>query len=427
MSKRCDSAACERLCQAFCYVCKKNLCRKHFDEHDHSLNNLLKLFNEKIRELDDRLDDLNSEERIENCYDKLDQWKSQAIQSIERFYEKKSEEIQRHFQENIRKHEEKLNCLQNEIQQYLIEENLEKDQIKQFQIDLEQFENDVQQLEQTIFHIDIQPLNIDKNLFSFQQINTNRFVLNQLSAPYRTIHCSNRSAKPLTSNDNHLLIYRNQSLCLIDRQFTIIKQIPWTFGRIWDMSWSSTLNQFLLLGHFEIFRTDENLSTIERIQTIPRANYWSCTCSPTCLYLSSNDEHSSTINEFRLQSSIEFNRKVFNSSKDHFIKDISYRNQTILLTNFDKIELRTIEKFELIWSLDLDIPGGDCLNTLRCSPINDNQWLIADFLNQRLFQITQQGKLKKIFFYNESPWYIHLFHPNMLLISTKTSIHFHRL
>jgi hypothetical protein len=188
------------------------------------------------------------------------------------------------------------------------------------------------------------------------------------------------------------------------------------------------------MAHYEVYLIDANAMLIQRIETILRRNWWSCTCSNTSLFLSTY-EHGSSIMEFSFQPSIELIKEwksPLTCHKDEFIKDIVYNNQTIALTIFNKkyltkrIDLRSITKFDCLWSLELDIPG-QCHNTLRCCSLNDNQWLVADFDNQRLFHIRNDGKLKTIYNYNTAPWYMNLFAPNILVISTQNSVNFHKL
>ena len=143
-----------------------------------------------------------------------------------------------------------------------------------------------------------------------------------------------------------------------------------------------------------LYLIDPNTMSIQRIQTILRRNWWSCTSSNTSLFLSTY-EHSSTIMEFTLQPSIQLINKwtsPITCNKDEYIKDINYNNQTLALTIYNKkyftkrLELRSITKLDYLWTFQLDI-RGECHNSLRCCSLNNNQWLVADFDNQSLFHI----------------------------------------
>ncbi|UJR24583.1 hypothetical protein I4U23_005958 [Adineta vaga] len=434
MSTLCAITNCRSVSRALCYVCHASLCREHFDDHDHSYNPLLKSLNNKVKDFDDRLEDLNNEELIENCYEKLDKWRDNCYKTIDRLYEKRCQEIKRRFHENIDRRQERINQLQTKVTDLLQEEDITKTSINLLILDVESLEEEMNKLEQMILHIDIQPLTLDKNMITIEEINTTHFNLTEITHPYYTVDCSNNLSKPLASNEQYLLIYRMQNLYLINRELTPVKQVSWSYGRIWDMCWSSTLNRFIIMAHYKVFLLDTNTMSIEPIETIFRRNWWSCTCSNTSLYLSTY-EHSSSIMEFRLQPSIQFVKEwksPLTCKRDEFIKDIIYNNETIALTIFNKksfrkrFELRSIRKFDYLWSLELDI-HGECHNTLRCCSLPDNQWLVADFDNQRLFHIRNDGKLKTIYPYSTASWYINLFTQNILVIATQKSINFHKI
>jgi hypothetical protein len=281
MSTLCSFTKCKRASRALCYVCHKSLCREHFDEHDHSFNSLLNSLNDKVKDFDDRLDDLNNEELIENCYQTIEKWRDDCYQIIDRLYKKKCREIKRRFHENIDRQQKKINEIHSNITQLLQEEDISQKNINLLKLDIQNLENDINQLEQTTFQIEVHPLTIENNLIIIEQINTKNFNLKQISYPYQTIDCSKNLTKPLASNNQYLLIYQMKNLCLINRELTLVKQIPWNYGRIWDMCWSSTLNHFIIMAHYQIYLINENTMSIEPIQTISRRNWWSCTCSNT--------------------------------------------------------------------------------------------------------------------------------------------------
>jgi hypothetical protein len=428
MPSVCTIEKCQRSTDALCYVCEKSFCREHFDQHDHSFNLLLKSFNDRINDLNKRLENFNNEELIENSYEKIDQWREQSYKTIDRFYEQKCQEIQRSFQENINRQQEKIDQLHSQVIQLLQQENITQKTINLFKSDLINLEEEIKKFEQIKFQIEIHPLELDRHCIN---IDTTHFYLQKISRPYQTIDCSNQS---LATNNQYLLIYRKKNLCLINRELNLIKQIPWKFGRIWDMCWSDVLNRFIIVAHYEIYLIDQDKMSIESIQTIPRRNWWSCTCSNRSLFLSTY-EHGSTIMEFSLKPSIQLIQQwtsPITCNKEEFIKDIVYKNDKIALTIYNqkyltkRIELRTINQFKLLWSLQLDSPG-ECYNTLRICSINENQWLVTDFNNQCLFHITDNGYLKTIYSYHVSPWYVNLFNSNILIISTKKTLNFHKL
>lgn len=430
MSTICVATNCKRVSRALCYICQKSLCREHFDEHDHSFNKLLNTLKDQIKDIDDRLDDLNNDEHLETYYEILDKWRDDSYKIIDRLYEKKCQEIKRRFYDNINEQQEKVNQLNLDINQILQEQDVTQKTVDLFKINIENLRNQMNKLEQTKFNIDIHPLILDNHTITIEEINTTYLNLQQITHPHQIIQCSNNSTKPLAHNNEFLLIYQMQNLCLINHDLILVKQIPWIHGRIWDICWSSTLNRFIILAHYEIYLIDIKTMSIEHMENIlPRRNWWSCTCSNTSLFLSTY-EYGSSIIELNFSTKQWTNHLICN--KNEFIKDIIYNNQTIAITIYNKkfstksIQLRSTVKFDFIWSYQLDIQG-QCHNTLRCCSLDNNQWLITDFDHQRLFHITNEGKLKTIYNYYENPWYINLFHRNILVISTKNSINFHKL
>lgn len=434
MAGLCAFTDCRCVSRALCYVCHSSFCRAHFDGHDHSLNFLLKSLNAQVKEFDDRLDELNNEALMENCYEKLEKWRDECYQSIDRFYRKKCAELKGRFRENIDRRQERIGQLQTKITDLLQEEEIGKSSVDLLLVDVESLDEEMKKLEETIFHLDILPLKLDPHCITLEQINTTHFNLTEITHPSHTIADSTHLSKPLASNEQYLLMYRMPHLHLLNREFVSLKQTSWSHGRIWDLCWSSTFNRFLLLAHYEVYSLDAETMSIERIESISRRNWWSCTCSPSSLFLSTY-EHASSIMQFSLQPTIELIKEwksPQSCKKDEAIKDIVYNNGTIALTieqktTFGKrIELRSIDKFDVLWSLPLDI-ANECHNTFRCCSLPQNQWLVADFANQRLFQIRDDGKLRTTYPYPASPWYINLFTPNLLVISTEKGVNFHQV
>lgn len=434
MSSKCAREQCTRSLHVLCYICGENFCREHFNEHDHSLNSLLNSFNDQAKDLDQRLEQLNNEELIENSYEKLDQWREQAHQIIDQFYQKKCRELQQRFQENFEENLQNLQQIQSQINQLLQEENISRTDVLSLKGDLNHLADQVDQLEKTIFQIQIEPLEIPKNSIQVQMINQTVFQLKQISNPFLTMNFSKKFFKPMASNDQYLLICQIDHLSLMDQQFHFNKQIPWNNGRIWDMAFSTILNSFIILGHYQIYVLNPQTMSIQSMDNISRQNWWSCTCSEKSLFLSTYDQGSSII-EYHLHPTVQINnqwKSPLTCTKEESIKDIVYNNEKLGLTIFNqknltkRFELRSMNQLDILWVYQIDIPGS-CHNTLRCCSLNDNEWLIADFDHRELIHLNKNGKLKKLYPYNLSPWYIHLFHQNILVISTRKSLHFHQL
>ena len=117
-----------------------------------------------------------------------------------------------------------------------------------------------------------------------------------------------------------------------------------------------------MIGGKHVFLVDENTMSIDNVQTIEERNWLSCTCSETFLFLSTN-EYASSIMKFRLLPSIELVREwksPHTCAHNEIIHDIVYNNGTLSVIIKNKsekslrIELRSAETLDCIWSLQFD-------------------------------------------------------------------------
>ena len=239
----------------------------------------------------------------------------------------------------------------------------------------------------------------------------------------------------MASNNQYLLMKQYSNLCLFDKELTLIKQCPWTLYNITDMCWCSTLNSFILITSEDgVFLLDEHITSIEPIRTIYKKRWFSCTCSDTSLFLTTN-KCGSDIFEFNLLSSFNSFKQwkpPESCDKEDFINSIAYNNDTLALTIESgskktlKIELRSSTTFHQLWSLPLDLFFNSgrvyhiCL--LKCS-----EWLVIDYETSRVFQINKDGKLKTMQNYVPTPCNAVSFGSNILAIRTTNCVHFYRV
>jgi hypothetical protein len=119
-------------------------------------------------------------------------------------------------------------------------------------------------------------------------------------------------------------------------------------------------------------------------------------------------------------------------TKDERIHGMAYNNETctIIIRNYDeksiRIELRSCETLDRLWSLSLDIITNQNF-MFRCCSLNDDEWLVADYETKRLLHITKDGKLKTTTLYNEKPYCAQLFTSDMLAVSTPTKLNIHKI
>ncbi|CAF3983289.1 unnamed protein product, partial [Rotaria sp. Silwood2] len=226
------------------------------------------------------------------------------------------------------------------------------------------------------------------------------FDLSTLSSAYKTINRSHGTFRELASNDQYLLFHDAPNLCLIDRNLTLVRKTLWNHGKIFDMCWSSTLKQFIVLELNNIYLINENTMSIERMETIRKERWMSCICSNTSLFLSTR-VHGSCILEFSLLPSVNLIREWKSPDSCAQTEDITcieYNNETLALlirNNVNKtmrMELKSSMTFESIWSIQLDLVCNQ-EKTIRCCSLSNDEWLIADHENNRLIHVSKDVEI----------------------------------
>jgi len=156
------------------------------------------------------------------------------------------------------------------------------------------------------------------------------------------------------------------------------------------MCCSSVLNSFIIItGKDGVFLVNENLTSIEPIQTIEKKNCLSCTCSDATLFLTTNT-WSSSILQFDLLSSFQLIKQWNSPSSceyDELIHNISYNNGTLALiiqsksSNTVKMELRSSATLNKLWSLPLNITHTFGQRINRVCLIKCDEWVVIDYRN----------------------------------------------
>ena len=190
-------------------------------------------------------------------------------------------------------------------------------------------------------------------------------------------------------------------LCLIDRNFKIVRQTTWNHGDIRDICWSSSLNRFIIIGEKDVFSINEKTMSIDKFVTLSKRNWFSCTCSDSSLFLSTYELASSII-EYNLLPTMEIIKEwksPVTCQKEEWITDMKYNNGsiTLMIKNSSEntlfIELRNIKTLDRLWSFKMD-----CMDlqkrSFHCCLVNDEEWLVMDHDSDRLVHITKDGKMK---------------------------------
>jgi hypothetical protein len=251
--------------------------------------------------------------------------------------------------------------------------------------------------------------------------------------PYRTIKITDKSSVSIACNDRHVLIKQKPNLCLLDKQLTIIKEIPWTYDHV-KMSWSSTLNQFLLITEKAIFTLEESTMTLNQCPIqIDNEKEWSCgACSDTSLYLSTGDM-SGSLYQYTLQPTIEFVKEwqlfALNSTYEGILTfTCANEKLALIISNIHifqrRLDLRSSTTLERLWSIPLDAVA-------HCCSINDDQWIVMELLKPRLLHISSDGKILQEYNVKTSPigiiWNAIQLDKDTIVTFTMTTLNLHKL
>ncbi|CAF3160057.1 unnamed protein product [Rotaria socialis] len=105
----------------------------------------------------------------------------------------------------------------------------------------------IKEIEQKGIQMNIPALLVDKIVASLKESTTEDRDQFQLLPSYRIIDCSVQSGVAFATNNQNLLIYECNYLNLFNRDLTLIQQIEWGYGHIYDISSLSTLTRFLII------------------------------------------------------------------------------------------------------------------------------------------------------------------------------------
>ncbi len=436
MPPPCAIDTCKRKSRALCHCCNKNLCTDHLKEHDDSFNSEVNPLVDELNGAADQLLGINVDNVINNCRQKLDKWRDDSHTTIDRFYEEKCQELKQRCYERVDKKRKEIDQMKSKTNELIQEHEATHEDIPLLKATINDIKHDVNQFEQNGIIVDVRPLTINKDLVYIEEWRLNEVDISALPTPCRTIDCSDKDAYMLSSNNCFLLLSQNSNLCLFDRELTVVKQFPWEYDPIPDMCWSSTLNSFIIIRIKDgVFLLNENITSIQPIRIIEQKNWLSCTCSDSTLFLTTN-EASSNIYQFNLLSSFRL-IKIWNCPQScesgEIIHSIAYNNGTLALIigpnsrKTARIELRSSETLDRLWSLLLDItyntaPGINRVCLLKC-----DDWLVINHNTSRLFHVSKDGKLKVAHKYSLTPYNAVLFGSNILAIRTTKSINFYRV
>ncbi len=434
MSQLCAIPKCERNLRALCDCCKQNLCIQHLYEHNASLVSQLNPFTDEINTLGDRLNRLNLEETTRDCREKLEEWRLDCHRKIDHFFEQKCHELDRLIAVKIDEEREKIIHIQGKLTKLIRDQEATRHDIDILTSTIRDLEKEMNNIEQAHFRIDTRSLIIDDTSVQIKEICEHDFDPSALSSVYQTVVRPEGSWYAVAANDQFLLIHKKPNLCFLDAKLKIVKQVLWPYDSIRDICWSSALNRFLVIVNEIIFLVDENTMSIERVKTIKKQKWLSCTCFNDQLFLSTGVWGSSIV-EIGLLPSIAVVKEwksPTTCTPDESIDDIFSSNETlaVLISNeiekSVRLELRSRQSLDRLWSCSLDVVYNKDV-VFRCCALNSNEWLVGDINAGRLLHVAADGKMKQTMTYKAIPYRVTLFTPKMLIISTQSGINIHKI
>ncbi|CAF0775756.1 unnamed protein product [Adineta ricciae] len=238
----------------------------------------------------------------------------------------------------------------------------------------------------------------DVNLNTFMQtirseeLPTKLFPLKHL---YTRARMLDKNSVALACNSQYILVKQRPYLRLLNKQLSIVKEIPWTYEFV-EMCWSLTLRKFFLITEKIIFTLNDFDLRLDQCKiSCDNNTQWTYgACSTTHLYLSTGDMFT-CVYEYTLQPSIEFVKEWkidrLHPQYEGILNYICANDQlAMIISNTHmlqrRFEVHSLATYERLWSIRLNAVA-------RCCSIFGNQWMVMELLNPRLLHVSSDGKI----------------------------------
>lgn len=433
MSQPCAITTCKRPSRVLCYCCQQSVCLQHLKEHNDLLISQLNPLVDQINGIGDRLKAIDIGNKVDNCRQKLEQWRNDCHKKIDDFFEQKYQEINRRLTEKVEKQREEIDRIQSKIAASIREEEVSRQDIDLITSNIQKLDQELHKFEHIHFNIETRSLMIDDGWFHFEESNINRFDLSKISPVCKTINYNDKSNVFIASNDRFVLMHQLPDLCLIDQNLDIIQRTTWNHGSIRSLCWSSSLDRFIIVSEKGVFSLNETAMSIKKLQIVMERNWSSCACSDTFLFLSTY-ELASSIMQYDLLPSIELIKEwesPVTCQKEEWISDVKYSCGSIALLILNPsmktlfIELRNTKTLDRLWSFQINCINLTA-NAFCCCLINDEEWLVIDHDSDSLVHITKDGTMELSHTYKPSPRCAAILGPDILAISSCKGVNFHK-
>lgn len=160
---------------------------------------------------------------MKSTREELDEYRNEYHRTIDRYFEKKSQELEEILFKKIHRQNSDINSIRTALTKFNQEQEVSQKEIDVLKTQIQQINENLNDIEYTSVQTNIHPLVLDNNLI---EINENKDPSSILSLPFKTIEDLNIKSPIIASNDHLLLIHQQSYLCLINDQLEIIKKLP---------------------------------------------------------------------------------------------------------------------------------------------------------------------------------------------------------
>lgn len=433
---QCSKESCTRPSEGACYSCKKKFCREHLKQHEDSMNADLDRLAKEMKSVSNRYTLIDPQQLVNECGQRLDKWRNDCYEQINRVYEEKCEELLQDWSQRVNKPRKHIDVMESKLNEIVRKKKPTHEEIQQVTETIRYIDLQIKDIDQKGIQMAMPSFVIDKNSKPSKESNIEEVGGFQLESSYKSVDCSTRSGAAIAANAKTILVNEYEYLNLFDQELILVQQIPWKNGQIYDMIWSTQLNNFIIITDRRIvYRLNESPLSCTPAPSIPQEKWWSCTCSDKFLYMSTYGIDP-CIFQFYLSPKFEHIKqwRVPDTCQQYeSIHDINYANETLGLmisNSSDKItrlEVRSSTTLNPIWSLTLKMDQISYQPSMHCCRIKNSEWIVVMENIPHIFHISKDGTLKKTIAYKPTPWNALLCASNILAIRTENYLFLHNI
>ena len=231
----------------------------------------------------------------------------------------------------------------------------------------------------------------------------------------------------MASNHDSLLFVENGTLLMLNTDLMTVDSTPWSLGEICDLAWSEKLNQYLIVNSWGSIYTvnPDDLNSTEAIDQIPEEQWRSITTSDRSLFLATYNEDP-TIGQFDLFSAFQSKKQIkspYICEQNDEIHQIRATDDRMLVLvgspskRTARLDVRSIQNFQLIWSRPLEILARSSIPMMRFCLLPANEILVTCEGQSRVFYFDRNRAMETVD-HKKPVWSAEFFLPRRLVIRT---------